>query len=183
MPAARASEVLARFAAGTGAAVNVCTPEGRAMLRGAVRSYGAEMSVNGVAWPMMPGFGVEAPDALNSVDVSVLVAVAAGFVEASDLHGPARRFARHLAFMQWPEIRDLRSATRVACDEVVELQQAAARVVLETERLRQMTERADGARNGDRVRRQHDRVERAHVAMQQIAAQVQARMDAARGSA
>jgi hypothetical protein len=176
MPATQASEVLARFAAGS-ASANVCTPEGRAVLRGAVRAYGQEMSMNGVAWPMMPGFG--ASEALNSVDVSVLVAFAAGFVEVSDLHGPARRFARRLSFTQWPEIRSMRDATRVACDEVVALQQAAARVVIETERLRLMTQRAGGALNGDRVRRQHDRVERAHLAMQQIAAQVQARMDAA----
>jgi hypothetical protein len=176
MPATQASEVLARFAAGSMSA-NVCTPQGRAVLRGAVRSYGQEMSVNGVAWPMMPGFG--ASEALNSVDVSVLVAFAGGFVEASDLRGPARRFARHLTFAQWPELRSMRDATRVACDEVLSLQQAAARVVIETERLRQMTEFAGGALNGDRVERQHERVERAHVAMQQIAAQVQARMDAA----
>lgn len=178
MPASQASEVLARFAAGS-ASMNVCTPEGRAVLRGAVRSYGEEMSVNGVAWPMMPGFGASATEALNLVDVSVLVAFAAGFVETSDLHGPARRFARRLAFTQWPEIRSMRDATRVACTEVVALQVAAARVVIETERLRQMTERAGGSLTGERVERQHDRVERAHVAMQQIAAQVQARLDAA----
>lgn len=175
MPATQASEVLARFAAGS-ATANVCTPQGRAMLRGAVRSYGQEMSVNGVAWPVMPGFG--AAD-LNSVDVSVLVAFAAGFVESSDLHGPARRFARQLAFTQWPEVRSMRDASRVACDEVVALQLAAARVVIETERLHQMTERAGGSISGERVQRQNERVERAHVAMQQLAAQVRTRVDAA----
>lgn len=178
MPATQASEVLAQFAAGVSARVDVCTAEGRSVLRGAVRSYGAEMSANGVAWPAMPGLGDAAPDVLNAVDANVLVALAAGFVEASDLYGPARRWAGRLAFMQWPEIRDLSGATRVACHEVVELQQAAARVMIETERLRQMGERA----GGERMRRQHERVERAQVAMEQVAAQVQARVEAARAA-
>jgi hypothetical protein len=177
MPAAEASELLARFAAGSGRA-DVCTAEGRAVLRGAVRAYGAEMSANGVAWPMIPALGGD-PDALSSVDVSVLVATAAGFVETSDFHGPARRMARQLSFAQWPEVRGMRGAADVACAEVVSLQQAAARLVFETQRLDQMADRGGSGRSADRLRRQHDRVERAHVQMQQSAAALQNRMDQA----
>ncbi len=180
MPAAEASELLARFAAGSGRA-DVCTTEGRAVLRGAVRAYGAEMSANGVAWPMIPSFGGD-PDAVSAVDVSVLIATAAGFVEASDFHGPARGMVNHLAFAQWPEIRGMREAARVACDEVVELQQAAARFVMESERFRELAERAQhrgGAALAERLQRQSARVERAQAQMQTMAAEVQARMNAA----
>lgn len=170
MPASHASEVLERFAAGA-AEADVCTPSGRATLRGAVRAYGAAMNANGVAWPATGG------DQLNGVEASVLVAFSAGFVEASDFYGPARAALTQLAFTQWPEVRGMRTATRVACNEVAALQQAAARVVMETERLRQM---ADG--RPERVERQRNRVERAHMLMQQQAALVSARVDEARVS-
>jgi hypothetical protein len=178
MPAAHASELLELFAAGSSGTVDVCTPEGRATLRGAVRAYGAEMVANGVAWPSLPAVS-DAPDQFNKVDVSVFVAFAAGFVEASDLNGQARQIARELSFAQWPELRDMRQAARVACPEVVALQQAAARAVLETERLRLMADGAPrSAEAADRLRRQHERTERAHLQMQQLAAQVQARLHA-----
>lgn len=152
------------------------------MLRGAVRAYSAEMQANGVAWPMIPTMGGD-PNALSAIDVSVLVAFAAGFVEASDFQGRARRLAGQLSFAQWPEIRSMRQAARVACPDVVQLQQAAAQFVLESERLREMAERMENARNGqraaDRLRRQSVRVERAQVQMQTMAAVVQARMSEA----
>lgn len=176
MPAAEASELLARFAAGSGRA-DVCTTEGRAVLRGAVRAYGAEMRANGVAWPMIPAFGGD-PDAVSAVDVSVLIATAAGFVETSDFQGPARGMVSHLQFAQWPEIRGMRTAAGVACDEVMALQQAAARFVVESERFREMAEGAQrgGAALAERLQRQSDRVERAQAQMQTMAAEVQARM-------
>lgn len=177
MPAAEASELLARFAAGSGRA-DICSSEGRAVLRGAVRAYGAEMRANGVAWPMIPAFGGD-PDSVSAVDVSVLIATAAGFVEASDFQGPARGMVSHLQFAQWPEIRGMRTAAGVACDEVVALQQAAARFVVESERFREMAERAQrrgGAALAERLERQSDRVERAQAQMQTMAAEVQARM-------
>lgn len=182
MPAAEASELLARFAAGSGSA-DVCTDEGRAVLRGAVRAYSAEMQANGVAWPAIPGMGGGGPDAISSVDVSVLIASAAGFVDASDFSGPVRRLIGQLSFAQWPEIRSMRQAARVACPDVVQLQQAAAQFVVESERMRLMAERADNARNrqrvAERLQRQSVRVERAQVQMQTMAAVVQARMSEA----
>ena len=152
------------------------------MLRGAVRAYSAEMQANGVAWPTIPGLGGNT-GAISSVDVSVLVASAAGFVDASDFSGPARRLIGQLSFSQWPEIRSMRQAARVACPDVVHLQQAAAQFVVESERMRLMAERADNARNqqraAERLRRQSVRVERAQVQMQTMAAVVQARMSEA----
>ena len=181
MPAAEASELLARFAAGSGSA-DVCTDEGRAVLRGAVRAYGAEMQANGVAWPAIPGMGGDS-NALSTIDVSVLIASAAGFVDASDFHGPARQMIGRLSFAQWPEIRSMRQAARVACPDVVQLQQAAARFVLESERLHDMAERAENARNSqravERLQRQSVRVERAQVQMQTVAAVVQSRLNEA----
>jgi hypothetical protein len=181
MPATEASELLARFAAGSGS-VDVCTDEGRAVLRGAVRAYSAEMQANGVAWPMIPAMGGD-PNALSNIDVSVLIAFAAGFVDASDFHGQARQLVGRLSFAQWPEIRSMRQAARVACPDVVQLQQAAAQFVLESERLAEMAVRAENARNGarvaDRLQRQSVRVERAQVRMQTMAAVLQTRMDAA----
>ncbi len=168
MPATRASEVLERFAAGMGG--DVCTPGGRAELRGAVRAYGAAMNANGVAW-------LVDDDELNGVEASVLVAFTAGFIEASDIRGPARAAIDQLAFAHWPEVRGMRHARRTACTEVVALHRAAARVVVETERLRRMANAGS-----ERLRRQHQRIERAHMQMQQQAALVSARVDAARES-
>lgn len=169
MPATRASELLERFAAGGAAATDVCTPAGRAQLRGAVRAYSAAMTANGVVWPATQH------GQINGVDASVMVAFTAGFIEASDLHGPARAALGQLALANWPEVRGMRSAMRTACSEVVALHHAAARVVMETERLQQMA-----SASADRLHRQHLRVERAHIHMQQQAALVSARVEAAR---
>jgi hypothetical protein len=181
MAATDASELLARFAAGS-APADVCTAEGRAVLRGAVRSYGAAMEANGVAWPVVPNFGSEA-QALSSVDASVLIAFAAGFIEVSDFQGRARGLVTHMSFAQWPEIGGMRRAARVACTEVVALQQAAARVVIEADRfaqVRQTAERDRGSRAAaERVRRQAVRLERAQAQMQMVAAGVQARVESA----
>ncbi|PZO47300.1 MAG: hypothetical protein DCF16_17900 [Alphaproteobacteria bacterium] len=171
MPATRASELLERFAAGA-ADADVCTPGGRALLRGAVRAYGAAMDASGVAWPSVP-VREETPDRLGAVDISVLIAFAAGFVEASDFRGASRAALAQLSFAHWPEMRRMRAGARVACAEVVALQTAAARVVMEMERLRFV----EGA---DRVRRQQARLERAQVQMQAAAAMLEARLEAAR---
>lgn len=183
MAATDASEVLAQFAVGRGDA-DVCTPDGRALLRGAVRAYGGAMQAAGVNWPALEPADRNA--SVGAIEASVLVAFAAGFVEASDFRG-ARAMAAQLSFMHWPELRDLRAAARVACGDVVALQQAAARVVIETERLREMSESAQRrdrmSRNGgQRLMGQHRLVERAHTAMQQRAAVVEARMREARAS-
>ena len=176
MPAARASEVLNLFAAGAGPA-NICSRDGRALLRGAVQAYSRAMQQSGVAWPVVPGETGEAEN-VTSVDISVMIAFAAGFVKTSDFQHPARGMLTNLTFAQWPEIRSIRSAARVACDEVQALQQAASRFVLEQSRMAQMVHTArQGRETSERLRRQSVRVQRAQARMQETAAVVQTRMN------
>jgi len=180
MPAARASEVLNLFAAGAGPA-NICSRDGRLLLRGAVQAYSREMQQSGVAWPVIPGVEGEAEN-VTSVDISVMIAFAAGFVKTSDFQHPACGMLTHLTFLQWPEIQSIRGAARVACDEVQGLQQAASRFVVEQSRLAQMTHvRNQGRDTSERLRRQSVRVQRAQEQMQEMAAMVEARMRDARG--
>jgi hypothetical protein len=180
MPAAQAAEVLNLFAAGRGPA-DICSPDGRAVLRGAVRAYGREMQEAGVAWPAIPGVHGEAQN-VTAVDVSVMVAFAAGFVKTGDFQQPARRFMTGLTFAQWPEIQSMRMAAREACDDVAKLQQAAARVVIEQTRLANMVRSAErnnrGVETVNRLRRQSAMLDRAKARMEEQAAIVQARMDA-----
>lgn len=173
MPAAEAAEVLNLFATGRGPA-SVCSADGRAQLRGAVRAYSREMTVAGVDWPMTPGAN---GGNVTNVDVSVMIAFAAGFVKASDFSGAPRRMLHQLAFSQWPEIHSIRVAAREACAEVVALQQAAANFVMENSRYQEMTSRdRSGRGDAERLRRQSVRLQRAHERMQETAAVVQARM-------
>lgn len=179
MPAAQASEVLNLFAAGGGPA-NVCSADGRALLRGAVRAYAREMSQAGVAWPVVPGVRGEAEN-VTAVDASVTIAFAAGFVTTGDLPFPARRAMAELTFDEWPEIRRMRAAARVACEDVVALQRAAARFVVERARLAEMAGRGERAESAERLHRQSVRVARAEEQMRDRAAIVQARMDEVAG--
>lgn len=179
MPAAQASEVLNLFAVGRGPA-NLCSADGRALLRGAVRAYSREMQRSGVAWPMMPDGGET--QQVNHVDVSVVIAFAAGFVKANDFRGAPRLLMTQLTLSQWPEIQAMRAAARDACREVAALQQAAAAFVLESTRYEQMTHSTRSGRGPlERLRRQSVRVQRAEERMRDVAAIVQARMEAAGG--
>lgn len=175
MPAAQASEVLNLFAAGRGPA-NICSADGQALLRGAVRAYSREMTRSGVTWPVAPDDAGEARN-LTNVDVSVMIAFAAGFVKAGDFHGSPRLLMNQLALTHWPEIRSMRLAAREACEEVVALQQAAATFVMESTRYRDMTsyDRSSGG-DAERLRRQTVRMQRAEERMRDNAAIVQARM-------
>lgn len=164
------------FAAGRGPA-DICSADGRALLRGAVRAYSAEMRRSGVAWPTIPGVSGES-EPITHVDVSVMIAFAAGFVKANDFRSAPRMFMDQLALGQWPEIRSMRLAAREACEEVAALQQAAASYVLETARYEEMTERARADRGAaERLRRQTVRLQRAEERMQESAAMVEARME------
>ena len=74
----------------------------------------------------------------------------------------------------------MRRAARVACEEVVELQQAAARFVLETERYRGVSQRAEkDAGAGAQLHSQARRLERATIAMQTAAFAVETRVESA----
>ncbi len=177
MPATQASEVLELFAAGR-ARDDVCTAEGRATLRGAVRAYGAAMAEAGEVWPNVAAFG-QAPEGLSSVEVSVLIGVAAGFIEASDLPGSVRGLARQLTLAHWPSVRDLRRAAEVACPELVELQQTAARFVIERERFEEMRAR-DDMRAAERRERQAQRMRRSLAEMQALAETVTRKVEESR---
>ena len=174
MPAARAAEVLNLFAAGAGPA-NICSRDGRALLRGAVRAYAREMAQAGVTWPVIPQASGETEN-VTSVDISVMIAFAAGFVETGDFQAPARGMLTHLTINQWPEIQSMRSAAQVACADVQALQQAASGFVVEQSRMAQLVQGSRG-RDAERVRRQSVRLERAETRMQEAAAAVAARMD------
>ncbi|MEZ5970935.1 MAG: hypothetical protein R3C31_03925 [Hyphomonadaceae bacterium] len=178
MPAARAAEVLNLFAVGAGPA-DICSSDGRALLRGAVRAYSREMAQAGVAWPVIPRASADTENA-TSVDISVMIAFAAGFVKTSDFRPPARGMLEHLTIAQWPEIQSMRDAAEVACADVQALQQAASGFVVEQSRMAQMVH-ATRLRNQDdedaeRLRRQSVRLERAETRMQDTAAAVSARM-------
>jgi hypothetical protein len=171
MPAAQASEVLNLFAAGRGPA-NVCSANGRALLRGAVRAYSREMQISGIAWPAVPGVAEQ----VTHVDVSVMIALAAGFVRTEDFRGAP--VMNHLALAQWPGIESMRSAARGACEEVATLQQAAAALLVERARMQVLVELANvSSAERERVRRQSALVERAQHRMDASVATVQARME------
>lgn len=172
MAASQASELLERFAAGS-APMDVCTPAGRALLRGAVRSYGEAMAYAGVTWPLVPGPGVD-PASLKRMDIAVMIAFGAGFVDGSDFRGRARPLIGRMTLTQWPEIRDMRTAARTSCAQVVAVQQAAARFVIESERYEGM--RAD---NDEAAERQALLLEHARREMETQAASAGLRLAAA----
>lgn len=178
MPATRASEVLELFAAGR-ARDDVCTARGRATLRGAVRAYGAAMAQGGEVWPSMAAFTGSA-DALTAVEVSVVIGVAAGLVEASDLPSPARAMARQMTLAHWPSVRDLRAAANVACPELVELQQTTARLVMERGRFELMSAQSD-SRAAERRRLQAQRMQRSLAEVQALAETLSRKVEESRG--
>ena len=181
MPATQASEVLERFAAGN-APGDICTAQGRALLRGAVRAYGAAMAEAGETWPNAPAFG-RAAESITSVEVMVMISVASGFVEMSDLRGPARALAGQMTFAHWPSVRDLRRASEVACPELVQLQQTASRFVMERERYETLLERARRSERGaERLQRHTERMERSMAQMQALAELVTRKVEESRRS-
>lgn len=178
MTAAQASEVLNLFAAGRGPA-NLCSDDGRAVLRGAVRAYSQEMSTSGVDWPAIGADG--GMGELTHVEASVVFAYAAGFVRPGDLQHTSRRSFMNLAFSGMPEVLSLRRAARVACEDVEALQRAAARYLMEGARWGEMTRaarvRSQGAETVNRLRRQSERVNRAREDVEMHAAIVRTRME------
>lgn len=175
MRATDAIELLERYAAG-GSGVDICTDEGRALLRGAVRSYGAEMQTAGVAWPTFPGAD---GGSLSAVDATVIMGVTSGFIEPSDLRGQARALAGRFTLANFPQIRDFRRAARVACAELSQLQQTASRYVIEADRLERVAARAErgrSERDSERVRRQSERLENTLAQMHALAERVEARV-------
>ncbi len=178
MTASEASEHLERFASGA-PRVDVCTPGGRAVLRGAVRAYGAELARAGVEWPTLSSDS----GLLRSADVAVAVAFAAGFIESSDFQAQARRDVSRFALLQWPHLRDMRAAARVACAQVLELQAAASHLATETTRYRRMLARAEqSSADAERLRLQRARLSYAEAQLEALANVIQREIEAARAS-
>lgn len=176
MSAGEASERLARFAAGP-APDMVCTPEGRALLRGAVRAYSAAMAQAGVDWPAAP---VDEGEALRSVDAAVSVAFAAGILDGSDF-GRGVGAVDGIVAEYWPQITDMRPAARFACGQVVELQRAASQLVAEMERVQRLAAQvARGGGDAERLRRQQARLARVQADLEALAAAVEDEIEAAR---
>lgn len=175
MRAAEASEILARFAAGA-LSGEACAPRGRAVLRGAVRAYGAAMAQAGQSWPALPRSNAEA---WRTLDVAVATAAAAGLVEASDLSAEARAALDAAPFRDSAALARVRDGAHLACAEAFDLQHAAARLVIETARYNEALSQAMAGdlsvRAAERLRRQAQLRARAqaHVHLQQ------AEMDAA----
>lgn len=176
MAASEAGEHLARFAAGT-IDGDVCTPEGRTLLRSAVRGYGAELARAGVAWPALPND----EETLRSADMAVAFAFAAGLLEASDFQASVRRDIRRLALIHLPQLSDMRAAAHVACSEVAELQQAALRFAEEAARHTRMLASVESGRvDPERLRRQRERLENARGQVEALAAAIQEEIATAR---
>lgn len=172
IPADEARAAIEQFAAGT-QHFDVCTPEGRAVLRGAVRSYSEAEAAEGRVWPTVPVGDERAP--LDAVNGSVLVAVAAGFAEVNDLRGDAQAQYRLLALENWFQMRDVRLASRLACDDMLRLQQLGSRLVVEAQRYERM--RGSGVTSSTRIQRQHQRVEALRQELGQVLQRIRARMD------
>ncbi len=170
MAASEASEYLVRFAAGTGE-IEVCTPEGRAVLRGAVRAYSSELTHAGVAWPQATQDGL-----LRGMDAAVIVAYAAGFIEAGDLRGSARQDVQRIALTYWPDLMDLHGAARFACAQAIEVQRAAVRLAQEAERYERLRVRGDAERSA----RQRRRLAQAEAQLEGLADAVKRRIAEAR---
>jgi hypothetical protein len=171
MAASDAGEHLAQFAAGT--AEDVCTPEGRALLRGAVRAYGAELAHAGVIWPIL-----NEAEPVRSTEMAVAVAFASGLLDLSDFRGDARNAVNRFAHAQWPQLANMRAAGRVACKKVLDLQQAAMRLVAEMDRYARMAAAAQA--DPGRLRRQRERLQQTQAQFEALAAAIEAEVAAAR---
>ncbi len=175
MAASEASALLARFAAGES---DVCTREGRDNLRRAVRAYGRVMEENGVVWPQFNP-DAQRPEGRSALDLAVLTAFSAGFVDRGDLVAAAQRTAEDVARDHLGEVTQLRGAERQACAEVAALQHKAVRYMAAVERqeaLRVYAER--GGASYDLARVHYDAVRRSHVEMQMALHAVRARLGA-----
>lgn len=176
MPASEAGAWLEHFAA-SASPENICTPEGRATLRGAVRAYGQAMAEGGEVWPNVSDTDA---NSITAVEASVLTAARSGLVELSDLIGPARAMADELAPV--PALPNVQEMTDAACGDLVQLQQTAVRLILERERYKILAERAArqlDERATEQLSRQAERLQRSmteiEIITERVIEQVEAR--------
>ena len=174
--AAEARGVLERFAVGQ-APADLCEPEGRALLRGAVRSYARAMEASGQPWPNIRTLGEGDTAGPTGIDVLALAALGAGFIEPNDLRGPTRILARHIARAYNGDLSDVRRAVEVACPEVVELQQVLARAYIEDQRFEARMERdRRSPRARERAERHVARMMRVRGEVYRLKAEIEAKL-------
>jgi hypothetical protein len=111
-----------------GAPVDVCTADGQARFRSAVRAHAQAKHEAGEAWPNFEG--LEEGERVGADAVVVAIAFSAGQIEASDLQGPARWQVQRWSLNSWPQIAQLRSHSGDVCREVVAVRRAGVRYVV-----------------------------------------------------
>ena len=177
MRASEAAASLAQFAA-VETPSYLGTREGREALRSAVRAHGREMRVNGLVWPR---FDPDPGRPAGAMDLAVLIAFSAGFVERDDLMRAAQRSAEQVARDHLSEIAHLRDASRRACAEAAEAQRTAViymAAVEQQQALGVFAERNGGAAY-DLARVHYEAVRRAERQMRLALHDVQARLERA----
>ena len=147
-----------------------------------MRSFAAAKAQAGEPWPDILAYGQgPAPDTAD-IDLIVLAGLGAGFLEASDLRGPVRTLARHIARAQAPELSDLERAVRIACPDVVELRQMMARAAIEDRRFQALMERRRdrGDDTQESIARHSARMTRVRDEARRLVAAIEAKVAAAR---
>jgi hypothetical protein len=179
LPAEEARSVLEDFARGR-APADACTAEGRELLRTATRSYSKAMAERGEPWPDIASITSSDTASITDVDIMVLAGVGAGFIEPSDLRGPARDMSQLMLINAHAQISDAHRAIREACHEVLALQQAAARYAIELQRYEEAERRAErrGGESRTDARRRHERMQRAQREMERRTEALQAKVEA-----
>ena len=166
--------------------IDICTDEGRATFRAAVRAYFAAQLEQGEVWPNAMGAlgGEHTPDA---GEVAVMGAMIAGYVNASDLSGDAQRFARMMNMsINLNDQRHLfRDGMAEACAEVMELQQLLARGQIDAEqaerRAMRAEERGDEARAAEIRRSLYERAQRTRDDVARLSQAIEARIAEGKG--
>ena len=148
--------------------VDICTREGRASFRTAVRTYAEAQHEAGAIWPRLFG-GPEAIDvAPDAGELAVMGGLLVGYVEPSDLRGDARRWASllNMGMQLNADGRTFLRGMESACAEIMELQQLMAREQVETVRLQRSIQRATERGDHERASELRERHARRAVAVQ-----------------
>ncbi|MEZ5961489.1 MAG: hypothetical protein R3C30_13860 [Hyphomonadaceae bacterium] len=118
-----------------GAPVDVCTSEGQALFRSAVRTHARAMHDAGEAWPNFEG--LEEGDEVGADAVVVALGLTAGHIEPGDLQGEARGQVQRWALNAWPQLLQVRAHSAEVCNEMVAVRRAGVRFVISRSASRQ----------------------------------------------
>jgi hypothetical protein len=109
------------------APVDVCTPEGAALFRSAVRTHAKAMHDAGETWPNFEG--LEDGDEVGPDAVVVALGFSSGHIQAGDLQGEGRWQVQRWALHAWPQLTQLRSLSSQVCPEIVAVRRAGVRYI------------------------------------------------------